>query len=152
MSTVFSLKDPNPGIWFKFDETDPESGEISIRAVNQAKRKEIHNATVKRKVEYKHGQRFEYQDADDDLFSEMLWDYVIADWTGLEDDDGKPIPCTKENKIFLMMNNVGFATFLGQCMETVNQDIEERMGAAEKNLLRGSKGSRKNRPAKDAKH
>jgi len=133
MSTVFSLKDPNPGAWFKFDEEDPESGEISVRAVNQAKRKDIQNKTVKRKVEYKHGQRFEFQDSNEDLFSELLWDYVIADWKGLEDDDGKPIECTTANKIFLMQNNVGFAAFVGKCMELVNDGIEERVKVTEKN-------------------
>jgi len=150
MGTVFSLKDPNPGIWFKFDEEDPQSGEIAIRAVNQAKRKEIQSKTVKRKVEYKHGQRFEYHDTDDDVFSELLWDYVIADWKGLEDDDGKPIECTRDNKLFLMLNNVGFAAFVAQCMEKVNDGLEDRIKVIEKNSLSGSKGSQKNRPAKDA--
>lgn len=151
MATRFSMKDPNPGVWFKFDENDSESGEISIRPMNAAKRREIQKRCVKNRVEYKHGQRFEYTETNDELFSEMLWDYVIADWTKLEDDDGKAIPCTKENKCMLMLENVGFAQFVGNCMEIVNEDIEERMKATQEDLSKGSAVSEKSRTAKSAK-
>lgn len=151
MGTKFNLKDPNPGAWFKFDEDDPKSGEISIRAVNAAKRREIQKKCVKRRVEYKHGQRFEFTESDDDLFSEMLWDYVIADWHDLEDDDGKPIECTKENKVFLMLNNVGFALFVNECLEKVNEGFEERTKAVEKNSLSTSPDSEKSPTARRAK-
>lgn len=151
MATKFSLRDPNPGIWFKFNEDDPESGEICVRPVNAEKRSEIQKRTVKRKVEYKHGQRFEYVETDDDKFSEMLWDYVISDWTKLEDDDGKPIPCTTENKLFLMLNNVGFSQFVATCTEKVNEGIEERFKVAEKNSSSGLSDSSKSRVAKPAK-
>jgi hypothetical protein len=145
------MKDPNPGAWFKFNEDDPKSGEISIRAVNAAKRREIQKKCIKQKVEYKHGQRFEFTESDDDLFSEMLWDYVIADWHDLEDDDGKPIECTKENKIFLMLNNVGFALFVNECLEKVNDDLENRIKKENEDLSKGSTASEKSRTAKSAK-
>jgi hypothetical protein len=151
MGTKFNLKDPNPGAWFKFNEDDPKSGEISIRAVNAAKRREIQKKCIKQKVEYKHGQRFEFTESDDDLFSEMLWDYVIADWHDLEDDDGKPIECTKENKIFLMLNNVGFALFVNECLEKVNDDLENRIKKENEDLSKGSTASEKSRTAKSAK-
>jgi hypothetical protein len=150
MATKISIKDPNPGIWFKFNDDDPGSGEISIRAVNQARRLEMQKKTVKRKVEYKHGQRFEVTDIDDEMFSQMLWDYVIAGWKKLEDDDGQMIECTTENKVFLMQNNVGFATFVGQCMEKVNEGLEERLKDAEKNSLSGSSASATSQTVKSA--
>jgi CRISPR/Cas system-associated protein Cas7 (RAMP superfamily) len=133
MATKFSMKDPNPGVWFKFDEKDPESGEICIRPVNASKRREMLKKCIKDCVEYKKGQRFEYQETNDDLYSELLWDYVITDWRSLEDDEDKPIECTKENKVKLMLENIGFAHFVGSCMEIVNEDIEERSKAALKN-------------------
>ena len=151
MATIFSIKDPNPGVWFKFDEDDPESGEIAIRAVNQAKRAEIQRKAVKSRVEYKHGQRFQYQDTDEELFSQLLWTYTIVDWNGLEDEDGKPIPCNDENKLFLMQNNVGFSQFVGACIEKMNELNEDRVKTVTADLSRGSQGSKKNRPAKDAK-
>jgi hypothetical protein len=141
MGTKFDLKNPNPGAWFKFNEDDPASGEICIRAVNTAKRREIQKKCIKQRVEYKHGQRFEFTESDDDLFSEMLWDYVIADWHDLEDDDGKPIECTKENKVFLMLNNVGFALFVNECLEKVNADLENRVKKENEDLSKGSTAS-----------
>lgn len=138
MTTKFSLKDPNPGYWFRFDEDDPESGEIAIRSVNAAKRREIQKGCIKNRVEYKHHQRFEYQETDEDLFSEMLWDYVIADWKALEDDNGKPIKCTKENKVFLMLNHVGFSVFVNECLGKVTEGVEERKEKELANLRKGS--------------
>ena len=61
MGTKLSMTNPNPGIWFRFDENDPESGEVAIRPLNPAKREEIRKKSVKKRVEYKHGQRFEVE-------------------------------------------------------------------------------------------
>ena len=151
MATVFSTKDPNPGIWFKFDESDPDSGEIRIRAINQAKRSEIQKKCVKHKVEYKHGQRFEFTDTDDDLFSEMLWDYSIAEWTNLEDDDGKPLVCDTQTKVFLMKNNVGFAQFVGRCLEKLNEEEESRVTRLKKTSSTESSDSKRSQTATPAK-
>ena len=131
--TTFSLTDPNKGAWFQFNESDPDSGEIRIRVINSARRAEMQKACVKPKVEYKHGQRFEFTKTNDDLFSEMLWDYSIVEWVRLEDDDGKPIECTTENKLFLMQNNVGFARFVSACLEILTETEEERVRLVEKN-------------------
>ena len=143
MATKFSIKDPNPAVWFKFDESDPESGEIGIRALNANERQKIGKACIKRRVEYKHGQRFEVQDTDDELYSEMLWDYCIVDWKKLEDDDGKTIPCTTEKKLFLMRNNPGFAQFVSQCLEMLAEKEDNRIKMIEKNLSSGPRGSGK---------
>ena len=152
MATKLSIKDPNPGFWFKFDENDPESGSVCLRVVNEAKRNEIKKRCVKKRVEYKHGQRFEVEDGNDDLFSELLWDYCIADWEGLQDDDGNDIPVTVEQKVFLMKNHVGFAKFVSASMEKINEDYESRLNAETENLFQGSVGSetRKNRAVKNA--
>jgi hypothetical protein len=92
-------------------------------------------------VEYKHGQRFEVEDVNDDLFSELLWDYSITDWTGLVDDDGTEIPCTPEKKVFLMKNHVGFGRFIGDKMEKLASEYEGRLSVENQNLLKGSSGS-----------
>ena len=151
--TTFSLKSPNKGAWFKFNEDDPESGEIRIRIINSARREEIQKACIKPKVEYKNGQRFEFTTTNDSLFSEMLWDYSIVEWVRLEDDDGKPIECTTENKVFLMQNNVRFAHFVAKCLEILNETEEERVSLVEKNCLSGSQDCvvEKNQTVKPAK-
>jgi|GEM_PF-1255856 hypothetical protein len=153
MSTQFSLKDPNPGVWFKFNEDDPESGEIRIRVVNSAQREEMQKACVKNKVEYKHGQRFEYTTNKDALFSKMLWDYSIVEWVRLEDDDGTPIECSSENKVKLMKENVGFAQFVSTCLEIITETEESRVSMVEKNLMSGSADSvvEKSQTVKSAK-
>jgi hypothetical protein len=140
MATKLSLKNPNPGVWFRFDDQDPQSGEVSIRPLNAAKREEIRKKAVKRRIEYKHGQRFEVEDTNDDLFSELLWDYAITEWSGLVDDDGKEIPCTSENKIFLMRNHVGFARFIGDKLELMATEYEGNLEIENKNLSKGSSG------------
>jgi hypothetical protein len=141
MGTKLSMKNPNPGIWFRFDENDPESGDVAIRPLNPAKREEIRKKAVKKRIEYKHGQRFEVEDVNDDLFSEMLWDYAITGWNDLLDDDGKPIDCTSENKFFLMRNHVGFARFIGSKMELLAEEYEGKITAENENLSKGSDGS-----------
>lgn len=151
MATQFSLRDPNPGVYFSFNDDDTESGGVLVRSVNMTKRNEIQKKTVKNRVEYKHGQRFEYTETNEDLFSELLWDYAIAGWERLEDDDKNPIECTTENKLFLMRNNVGFAQFVGQCMEKLEKENEKRLKVVEKNSLPGSKESGKSPIAKPVK-
>lgn len=131
--TTFSLREPNPGAWFSFDESDPAGGKICLRIMNSITLRNIRRAAVKPRVEYKHGQRFEFTDTDEDLISDMTWDYCIVDWTGLEDDDGKPIPCTKENKVFLMRENLQFQTFVMACMGILNEQAERRVADLEKN-------------------
>jgi hypothetical protein len=153
MATKLSMAEPNPGIWFKFDENDPESGEVGIRPLNPATREEIRKKCVKKRVEYKHGQRFPVEDVNDDLFSEMLWDYSITGWTDLVDDNGKEIEVTPENKVFLMRNHVGFARFVGDKMEKLSEEYEGKLSVENQNLSKGSSGSvtPTNQTAKDAK-
>ena len=148
--TIISMRDPNPGIWFKFDEDDPNTGEICIRAVNQKKRQEIQRKCSKKRVEYKNQGRFEVVDQNEELFMEMLWDYTIADWKGLMDDDGKPIECNTENKLYLMQNHVGFATFVGECIGKVSDMHEERVGDSVKNSLSTSSDVKRSPNAKRA--
>ena len=133
MPTRFSLSEPNPGVWFSFDEDDPQSGKICIRLANQAERDKIRKATRTQKEIFRQGQRFEVEKTNDDLFSEMLWDYCIVDWIDLEDDNGKPIECTKENKLKLMKEHVGFQLFVGQSIEKLNNEIESRLDLTGKN-------------------
>jgi hypothetical protein len=133
MATRFSLTDPNPGVWFAFNDDDPETGRICIRVINGEKQQELRKRTVKKRIEYKHGQRFEYEDRDDEAYSRLLWDYVIMDWERLENDDGTSIECTAENKNKLMMANVRFGQFVGSCVEKVNALMEARTAEIEKN-------------------
>jgi len=133
MGTKFSLKDPNPGVWFSFNESDPDSGRICLRVMNPARSQEIAKITVKKRVEYKSGQRFEVFDSDDEKRSRMFWDYCIVAWERLEDDDGNPIEYNAENKHRLMNEHVGFSLFVANCISRLNAELEARREAVEKN-------------------
>jgi len=150
MATVFSIKDPNPGVWFKFDESDPESGEIRIRAMNNEQRKNLQKKSNTKRIEYKHGQRYEVIEVNEDRVSEILWDYCIVEWDRLEDDDGTALVCDSETKATLMQTNVGFAQFVGKCLEILVEQEEDRVARIEKNLLSEPKGSKKSQVVKDA--
>lgn len=150
MATQFNLSDPNPGIWFKFDDSDPESGDIALRPQNAEQRAKIRKKAIKIRVEYKHGQRYEVTEIDDDFFSELIWDYSIVDWLGLVDDKGAPIPCTAGNKSFLMKNHIGFARFVGEKLEEISEVYADRLELENKNLSKGScaSGTPKSQTAK----
>ena len=151
MATTFNMSNPNPGFWFKFNPDDPESGEISLRPQNAEQRNKTRKKAVKDRVEYKQGQRFEVQDVDDDLFSELVWDYSIVAWSGLIDDKGIPIECTTENKVFLMRNHIGFARFVAEKLGELSEGYAERLELENKNLSKGSSASG-TRISQTAKH
>ena len=130
----FDLTELNPGAFFSFDEYEGEDGGgVTIRLANGKILDEINKACIKKKVEFRRGQRHEVIIDNDELRSKMLWEYVIIDWKGLYDQDGKEIPCTKENKIMLMQGSVKFSSFIGNCVEKLTEETEAYEGNLEKN-------------------
>jgi hypothetical protein len=130
----FSMKDLNPGTWFYFDPNDSDSGKICIRILNSGKLAEIRDKTITTEYEYKNGQRYENQKINHALRDTIIWDYCIVNWQGLIDDDEKPIECTTENKLKLMNDHVGFSSFVENCMDQLNQEVERQAEYSEKNL------------------
>jgi len=130
----FSMKDLNPGTWFYFDDSDPESGKICIRVLTSRKLAEIRDKTIKTSYEYKHGQRFENQKPNHGLRDEIIWDYCIVNWKDLVNDDDEPIECTTENKLMLMNDHIGFSLFVEGCLDKLNQEAEVLSEYREKNL------------------
>ena len=129
----FAIKNPNPGVTFYFVDSDPDSGGVSIRSLNPKQLRVMQKETTKTVDIFKHGQRFEKTVHDEDKFARLLWDYVIESWWNLEDEDGKEIECNADNKYTLMMENIGFAKFIGQCREKLEADAAEREEQVEKN-------------------
>lgn len=123
----------NPGTWFLFDEARPELGRVCVRLCNGGALEEIDAKTVTMEAEYRKGQRYQYPKVDDKRRSELVWDYSIVDWEGVEDEQGTPIPCTKDNKALLMRNSMEFAVFVGDCLEKLNVASKEWRTRAEKN-------------------
>jgi hypothetical protein len=128
----FNLEDLNPGVFFSFKD-DEEGGGVTLRLSTAAVIEEITKKCSKKRVEFKRGQRFEVIDEDIDKKDSMLWDYVIMDWKGICDEKGDPIPCNSDNKKLLMRNSVQFSSFVGACLDILNDDAEKYKETLEKN-------------------
>lgn len=127
----FDLDDLNPPVWFDHPKNNAR---IQVRTVSVEELERIRKKTVKRRTEYRRGQRFEVEDTNDKLERELTWDYSIVDWEGILDASESPIECTTENKVLLMTKAPGFAGWVTNCLEQLNQDFGERQESAEKNL------------------
>lgn len=128
-----NMQNPNPGTRFYFDEDKPEDGYVGLRICNGKALRDIHKATIKKRTEYKKGQRFEVEEVDEDKRSQMINDYIITEWSGITDDFDQPIECNAENKNFLMLNVIDFSRFISDCLEKLAEDHTEQQGVREKN-------------------
>jgi len=124
------LENINPGTWFDFSDGE---GRICLRICAIEDLELIRKQTRKKKIEYKRGQRFEYEEINNRLEDDKVWDFAIMDWKGVYDADDKEIKCTKENKIMLMRQSVEFANFIAKCLEDLEKIIGQENEEAEKN-------------------
>jgi len=128
------LENLNPGVFFPFDEDGDDKSGVTIRLANGETLDKINKKCSKKKVEFRRGQRHEIVEENEELRSQMLWEYVIVDWKGLIDDKtGGEIPCTKENKSKFMRGSVKFSGFIGECVEKLTEDTEGYQEDLEKN-------------------
>jgi len=70
---------------------------------------------------------------DEDLFSQLLWDYVIVDWKNFT-VKGAEYPCIKENKLLAMNNDSRFSNFVTKSLHELNEIEEAEEVATSKNL------------------
>lgn len=80
-----------------------------------------------KKNEWDKGQRFTDHD-----FYKFKMDRICAtiiDWKGLEDEDGKPIPCTDKNKEIVYLGN---PDLIDQVLEKADDLYKESVEAGEK--------------------
>lgn len=130
--TVIDVEE-RTGVWFDMDG----GGRVQIRTLTADDMKSIRRQTVKKRTEFKKVDgtpgRFEYEEVNDELQNELFWDRVIVDWSGLYDGKGSEIPCTKENKLLLMMRSIKFAKFVGECLKELSDSEAELEELASKN-------------------
>ena len=110
------------GAWFEMEG----GGRVQLRSMTAIAMKAIHRQTVEKKAEYKRvegkAERFEFETVNDDLQSELFWDYIIVGWENLFDSKNTPISCTKENKLLLMSRSAKFANFVSESLKKINDD------------------------------
>jgi hypothetical protein len=123
----FDLNNLNPGTWFDFED----GARVSLRLPDASALNSIKKQTTKKKVPK--GSHFPIEETDDEKYNELLWDYIIVEWEGLYDIDGKPIPCNKEMKVLLMNNSLIFAHWASQRIEELRMTLSEEEEELEKN-------------------
>lgn len=119
----FDFGNLNPGTWFDLDG----GGRICLRSLSTEEAIAISKKTTKTKVEYKAGQRFSFEETDDDKQFSLMWDAVIIAWEGVETADGKELECNTENKLKLMKKSPVFARMIRGFAEKLTE-----LDAAEK--------------------
>lgn len=112
----------NTGTWFYIDETKEDDGSVSIRVLGKEESERIEAKTVKKTYKFSHGVRYQDEKVNEKLSTQMMWDYVIADWNNIN-IDGKEVECNLENKLILM-NNPYFSAFIVASIETLNETIQ----------------------------
>jgi len=68
----------------------------------------------------------------EELFSKLLWDYVIVGWEGFT-VKGVEFPCTAENKLLAVRNDPKFSSFVTNSLQKLNEVEEAGEVAALKN-------------------
>lgn len=129
MATKFDLTNLNPGTWFTFGDPKDEA-KVKIKVCSGNDFKVIQKATTTEKFETRRidgrMERVSIKKVDDDAQNDMIWDFCIADWEGFIDQTGKPILCTKENKLLLMGKSVKFSAFIADKISEL-REIEMNM-------------------------
>ncbi|WP_432736111.1 hypothetical protein [Maridesulfovibrio sp. FT414] len=129
----FNLENLNPGTWFNFDDSNPESGRICVRRLNAATGKRLSRECTSTVRKFSKGKPYEVSEFNEDQFDLRFYDYVIVDWEGVEDENGTPIPCTAENKKVLAQESIFFQGLIAEAMEKLEIEQAEKEEAAEKN-------------------
>jgi hypothetical protein len=126
---IVDLENPNPGTWFDL----PDEGRISLKTLSLEELSDIRKKAVKNKVEYKQGQRFEFDDIDEDKIFNLSAQSFIVEWEGIKTKDGIEMPCTNDNKVLLMRKAPSFSKFVKKCLEELNRLQEEETEIERKN-------------------
>lgn len=123
----------NPGTFFKW--SDGTEGGVTLRLCTGEDLKRIRRETEKSQpAVFRRGQRYEIDPKiDAEKREQMIWDHSLVDWKGLKDAKGKDVACTFENKITLMNGSIQFASFVGECLDILTNDMLDRKEDVEKN-------------------
>lgn len=125
----FNLSNLNPGTTFDIGD----GTRLTIRLCNGAALDEIYSATTNKREVWKRGVRSVDVEVDEARRSELIWDYSIMDWDGIEDEHGKAIPCNAENKATLMRESLVFARLVNGLLDRLIEQTDAAAQALEKN-------------------
>lgn len=150
--TIFNIGEAK-GDWFDFfessiniktgdiiyDDPKPGTGRICVRNISVFLRETQRNREKKTAIVRNTGTRAMEQiellqtSEEEAQEREDAFDYAIVDFENLFDAKGKPIECTRENKLILITIPV-FDRFLARCFEIQQNVSTIQAEVAEKNL------------------
>lgn len=114
-------------------------GEKAEFFVHPQSPKEINALLEKaRKTEWEKGQRF----AEPDFYKFKINKVcqTILDWKGVEDEDGKEIPCNDKNKEIVYLGNPEFIDKVLEKADSLYKDVQENLEKEAKNLQSSQTG------------
>ena len=142
------------GYEYFFDPRNKKAGSIVIRLVPRQVLNDIIDKTTSKKRKWRRNQWVEEVTEDTKQQDELLWDYQIVSWDGVELPDSEvnalkkegfkvdssassngfiSLECTKNNKVLMMQKSAHFANFYAECL----MDLQDRLPSdleKEKNL------------------
>jgi hypothetical protein len=128
----FDLDNLNPGSWFDFGDA-----RVCVRVCAGKDLEKIQKKTRKRRTEYRRGQRYAWEDVNEDQEFKMIFDYAILDWENINDANGVALVCNTTNKMLLLNGSPEFNTFIGRCLEQLTTDLNQIEEEEEKNSSSG---------------
>ena len=132
MATIINV-DENKSQSFEMEG----GGKVYLRVITSEEFNAINKKTTKKKVEYRKvdgtASRFEYEEIDYDLRTELFYDAAIINWENFVDAEGNEIPCTKENKMLFMNKSSAFSKFITDSIKILTDDRNRENEEAEKN-------------------
>ncbi len=123
----------NTNAWFEMDG----GGQVHLQTLTSNDFKGIKRQTTKKQTEFRRldgkAERFEFDVINEDLQNELVWDLIILGWKDICDSNGKPIECTRANKIMLMNTAPKFSKFIMERLEKLKEEDARRIEETEKN-------------------
>ena len=127
------LTDLNPGVFFPWDEKKPKAGGITIRDCSVEESKRISKETTRIEKKFRRHQPYDEVIVDEDKRDKLQWDYIIVDWSGVFNKEGKELPCNTANKFALMNGSPKFAQKVIDCLDKITEGSVKQEALVEKN-------------------
>ncbi|HQM30618.1 MAG TPA: hypothetical protein PLR20_14820 [Syntrophales bacterium] len=127
------LRTKKEPVWITIKEGE---GEAKVQVVPMSPKDAHEVLELAHEVEWDQGQRFKNVNLYRFKISKIK--KCILDWKGIEDEDGKPILCTDENKEILYVCN---PAFIDRILDEVDA-LSELEGKRLEDLIKNSKAGR----------
>ena len=117
---------------------DPDEGEVKIKHLSPGERQDIFDKVFLQEIEYETGEQGKMipkmkQVTDRKKDREQTLVRAVKDWKNFFDEDGKPLECNEKNIIRASREIEGFAEFVAECRQTMDEHIFEEEKELEKN-------------------